>query len=71
MIVEHVNHQRQREENSSGIFSHFGERIATARAEKCVRCAGAKSLPEARLFFGQLHQHQQNENERVEHQHDR
>ncbi len=71
MVVEHVNHQCQGEENSRGIFGHFGERIATACAEKGIRRAAAKSLADPGLFFRQLHQYEQNENERVEHEHDR
>src|SRR2546426_681191 len=53
-----------------GILRHFGERIAAARTEEGVGGAAAECLADARLFLGQLHQHQQDQKQRVEHEHD-
>src|SRR5437762_11767032 len=62
--------QRQAQERSGGVFGNFGKGGARAGAEQGVGSAAAKGNACAGFFFRQLDQHQQNQQQTVEHQND-
>ncbi|SRR5258706_2701594 len=70
MIVHNVNREGQDEKDSGGIFGHFGQGIAAAGTEKGIGSSTSEGLADAGLFLRQLHEHEQDQKQRVEHKHD-
>ena len=56
---------RIKEDAGVAYLRHLGQGVAAARAEQRIRGATAKGRAHARFFFGQLDQHQQNQQQTV------
>jgi hypothetical protein len=66
-----AQNDREREENTSRVFCDFRQRVARTRAEQRVRRAAAERQTGTGVFFWQLNQHEQNQQQSVQHHQNR
>jgi len=68
LALQNPQKQRQHQKNDRRIFGDLGQRVPRTGAKERVRRAAAKRHARARVFFGKLHEHEQDQQNAVEDQ---